>query len=168
MEHLKWEHIENPAITNFEYKVETFAENGRILSADANGFRLRVFERQIKTEKFGEYVKNSVDMLQGFYKQFESPYPAPLSQEVACTDALKPRALPKINTADRLTVGLILYANSRYTYGDCDPNELQFETLQAFIHCPRANVSYEIKYFIPKSQASPKILESVYTSLTCI
>lgn len=167
MDHLSWKHLENSSITNFEYNEDKASETVDILSADNERLRLRVFERPVKTDAFKAYAVNTLDIIQSFYKEFESPYPADISQKVVCTSELKPRALPHVATSDLFAEGLLVYGNSRYTYGDCDPKELKFETLHALVHCKRANTSYEIKYFIPKSESSTKTLESVYASLKC-
>lgn len=167
MEHLQWHHLQNSAITDFTYKVETPSKDTSLLSADTDRFRLRIFERSLDTAGFKKYVNDSQAMLQSYYKEFESPYPAALSENVVCTPALKPRPLVNITTADHLSEGVLVYANSRYTYGACDSQTLRFETLHAFIHCSKSNTAYEIKYFIPKTETSAKTLEAAYTSIKC-
>ncbi len=167
MESLSWKHIESKNITDFDYKIDKAAETIEIFSADNQRFRLRVFERAISGSAYGTYVTNTFDIVRSFYKEFESPYPATYSEKIVCTDALKPRAQPMETNAELIKDALLVYANSRYTYGDCDPAELKYETLHALVHCKKADLTYEIKYFIAKSDTSTKTLQDVFKSLRC-
>lgn len=165
---LEWNHIANSKITEFQPNVDNSVENTLILSAQTESFKLKIFERQINEEQFAAFAKNVLDMLASYYKEFESPYPGTVSEKIVCTDAVKPRRLASANTENMIVEGALLYANSRYAHGDCDPKDLTQEALHALVHCKKSKLTYEVKYFIQKSDTSSDTLKAVFTDFKCI
>lgn len=165
---LEWNHITNSKITDFKPNVDNSVENTLILTAQTKTFKLKIFERQISEDKFSVFAQNVLDMLASYYKEFESPYPGTVSDKIVCTDAVKPRRLASAHTESMIVEGAILYANSRYAHGDCDPKDLTHEALHALVHCKKSKLTYEIMYFIQKSDTSSDVLKAVFADFKCI
>lgn len=165
---LEWNHLSNPKVNNFKYNEDDSIKDTLIMTADTENFKLKIFERQITTDKFPAFSKNVLEMLASYYKEFESPYPGTVSEKVVCTDDVKPRRLSSVDSESMMSEGVLLYANSRYAHGDCDPKDLMYQALHALIHCKKSNITYEFKYFIKKSETSSDALKAVFADMKCI
>ena len=140
----------------------TLAEEGTRGAA-----RFRYFTREEEQLHIKEFVFSSSDtrdtllraqeaLLLDLYAPQRPPYPEFLTQETACPA----RFMPKRRTMEN-GFAYTLFAGSRFTYGVCADDLIEYKAVIAFLACGSARAQ-KAEYFIPRTDPNADALRAQF------
>lgn len=97
-------------------------------------------------------AKNLTDItlmkMQGLFDNARSPYPGPLSDEIACSNKYKPTPIT-YNTPSTDMILYTGYANNRLQYGTCIDDQITHKGYIALLYCKNYASWYKAELLIP-------------------
>jgi len=103
--------------------------------------------KNIDKEKANIYISDKIVLINSLFKEIRSPYPGALSNRIGCPEEFKP-----LRISNQPLDYYILYASSRFTYGVCSFDLIEYRSILYFQYCDKQKSLYQIKLFIPVDQ----------------
>ena len=147
---------EYPLLKNMREDRRESRQSGKFgvleIEASANERRLRLRRTSGVSESDSSvFFAERRSQLETVYQPRPNPYSDFLSKEVICAEVFKPvfRSLKAPGLRGSIAT---MYASSRLSFGVCSEGLAVFRLYRLEAYCERAQVQYEIEYFVPVKQ----------------
>ena len=155
--------ISNDFIEKFRLKgiSETFDSTTFTGEYDNLFIKVNIF-KNISQEKSNIYISDKIVLINSLFREINSPYPGQLSNRIECPEEFKP-----LKISNYPFDYYVIYASSRYTYGVCSSELIEYRGILYFLYCDKPKNLYQIKLFIPIDQ-DILVYEKFLKSVRCL
>lgn len=112
--------------------------------------------------KAEEYFNLQASLLYGQYESQPTPYPELITSTAGCDDRYKPQ-----EKETEYGIYFQLYAGERFTYGQCNEEQIKYKAAKSYLYCENKKNLFEIDYYIPKEEDYAKV-DDLISSFKCL
>jgi len=154
--------ISNDFLNKFKFEeissdYDSATLNGRY---DGSVIKIKILNN-VGLKQSENYIYDKIFVINSMYRDIDSPYPGALSNKISCDEEFKPQKIPN-TTFDYY----MLYATSRFTYGACSWNLIEYRSYIYFAYCNESENLYQIELFLPIKKETTFYEESL-KSIAC-
>lgn len=131
------------------------AENGEEV------IKIKIF-KDFSTKEAEEYIANQTVLLSGIFEPQLPPYPEFLTKQTGCDKKYKP-----IKENEKYGDSYLMYAGSRFGYGICNDDLIEYKASLGFYYCPESKTLFKLEYFIGEDEDFGK-LQALSKSFNCL
>lgn len=154
--------ISNDFIKKFNLKFSSYGQDSKTFTGEHQGIFIKIKAfGNFNPDQSTDYISDKIFVINSMYRDIDSPYPGPLSNEIKCAEEFKPKTI-KNSPFDYY----ILQASDRLTYGACSRDLIKYSSIMYFLHCGKYNELYQIELFVPPGSNLSEYEESL-KSLSC-
>lgn len=143
-------------VDNFKVKKITTGLSSKTITGQSedNIVKIREFSG-INSNQSKQVIEERLFVINSAYRDYDSPYPGALSNQLKCSEDMKP------NEED----GIVnLYATERLTFGACSEELIKYKATIRFLHCD--NTLYQIELF-SSLDSSEEELKGYLKEISC-
>ena len=150
------------AIPNFKYFnliSNSKSDDGLIETIELKKDNVIIKIKSIKKIENGtseDYKNYKLNMINSTFETIKSPYPGRISLDIVCPEEFK---LSRVNTPDPDSTYYIIYATSRYSYGACSWDSIEYRVILLFRYCEDRKELHQVEFFIPIDKFNASYLE---------
>lgn len=114
-------------IENLKIEKTTTGLNSKTSTGKSNEYILKIREfNDMNSNMSDQIITERLFVINSAYRDYDSPYPGALSNQLKCSDNMKPIENDGI---------ISLYATDRLTFGACSEELIRYGAMIRFLHC---------------------------------
>jgi len=144
-----------------DFKVTQSFENNFSAENGEEVIKIKIFN-DFSLKEAEEYIANQTALLNGIFEPQLPPYPEFLTKQTGCDNKYKP-----IKESGKYGDNYLMYAGSRFGYGICTDDLIEYKASLGFYYCPKSKTLFKLEYFIGKDEEFGK-LSTLNKSFNCL
>ncbi|PIR58053.1 MAG: hypothetical protein COU71_00700 [Parcubacteria group bacterium CG10_big_fil_rev_8_21_14_0_10_38_31] len=144
-----------------DFSITQRFENNFSAENDGEIIKVKIFN-DFNAKEAGEYIASQTVLLNGLFEPQLPPYPEFLTKQTGCDDKYKP-----IKENGEYGDSYLMYAGSRFGYGVCVDDLIEYKASLGFYYCPESKTLFKLEYFTGKNEDFGK-LQTLNKSFNCL